>query len=81
MVGQLLSLERRVSRSGAESIDHPRHGHDDLINSAAGALVLASYKRPGFVVTPAMLDRFSRPAGRGPSQSYAQQVASNQWRS
>ncbi len=36
---QLLSLERRTSRGGKDSIDHPPGGHDDVINSAAGALV------------------------------------------
>ncbi len=36
---QLLALERRVARGGRDSIDHPPHSHDDVINSAAGALV------------------------------------------
>ena len=39
---QLVSLERRVGRSGRDAIGHPRHGHDDVANAAAGALVLAS---------------------------------------
>ncbi len=38
---QLASLERRVGRSGRDSIDHPANGNDDVVNSAAGALVLA----------------------------------------
>ena len=38
---QLLSLERRTSRQGRDSIDHPPNAHDDLINAAAGALVAA----------------------------------------
>jgi hypothetical protein len=36
---QLIGLERRTARSGKDSIDHPRGGHDDLINAAAGCLV------------------------------------------
>lgn len=36
---QILALERRVSRGGADSIDHPPRGRDDVINAAAGALV------------------------------------------
>ena len=36
---QLLSLERKTSRGGKDSIDHPPGGHDDVINSGAGALV------------------------------------------
>ena len=40
---QLLSLERRTIRgSGKDVIDHPRSGEDDLINAAAGALVMAA---------------------------------------
>jgi hypothetical protein len=41
LVAQLIGLERRISRSGRESIDHAPGGHDDLANAAAGALVLA----------------------------------------
>jgi hypothetical protein len=36
---QLLNLERRTSRSGKDSIDHPPRGQDDVANAAAGALV------------------------------------------
>ncbi len=41
---QLMSLERRVTRSGAESVDHPAYGgaHDDLGNAVAGACVMLS---------------------------------------
>ena len=39
---QLLTLERRSARGGRDSIDHPRGGHDDVANAAAGAVVLAS---------------------------------------
>ncbi len=44
---ELTGLERRTSRSGKDSIDHAPGMHDDLINSAAGALVNAvDYDRP-----------------------------------
>ena len=36
LINQLCSLERRTARSGRDSIDHPPHGHDDLINAVAG---------------------------------------------
>jgi hypothetical protein len=36
---QLLGLERRTARSGRDSIDHRLGGHDDIVNSAAGALI------------------------------------------
>jgi hypothetical protein len=41
---QLINLERRTSRTGRDSVDHPAgHGaHDDLINAAAGAIVMAA---------------------------------------
>jgi hypothetical protein len=39
---QLANLERKVVRGGKSSIDHARGLHDDLGNSAAGALVYAS---------------------------------------
>ena len=42
---QLVNLERRTTRGGRDSIDHPPGGHDDLANAAAGALLLA--KAPG----------------------------------
>ena len=39
---QLIGLERRVARSGKDSIDHGPGQHDDVANAAAGALVLAA---------------------------------------
>ncbi len=39
--GQLLALERSTSKLGKDSITHPPGGHDDLVNAAAGASVLA----------------------------------------
>jgi len=38
---QFLALERRPTRGGKDSIDHPGHGHDDVANACAGALLLA----------------------------------------
>ncbi len=45
LVSQLCQLERRTARSGKDSIDHPQGGHDDVINSVAGALVAAASQR------------------------------------
>lgn len=47
LVGQLTALERRTARTGKDAIDHGPGGHDDLVNAAAGALVLAG-ARPEF---------------------------------
>lgn len=48
---QLMSLDRKVTSQGREIIDHPRDGHDDVINAAAGALVLADRLRWPMKVT------------------------------
>jgi hypothetical protein len=39
LINQICALERRVERSGRETVNHPDGGHDDLANSAAGGLV------------------------------------------
>ncbi len=63
MIAQLVNLERHTGRgTGREIIDHPRDSHDDLINSAAGALVLAATRKRGFKVTEKMLQMASMPA-------------------
>lgn len=38
---QFIGLERRTARGGRDSIDHAPGAHDDLVNSACGALLLA----------------------------------------
>ena len=49
LISQLVSLERRTHRSGRDSIDHPqRGGHDDIVNAAAGAIVMASQRPAGW---------------------------------
>jgi hypothetical protein len=42
LVSQFASLERHTSSMGRDRIDHGPGGHDDLCNSAAGALMAAS---------------------------------------
>jgi len=37
---QLSHLERKTSRAGRDSIDHPRGAHDDVANAACGALLM-----------------------------------------
>ncbi len=45
---ELMELERRTSRSGRDTVDHPPGGHDDLANSCAGCLsLLATGARGG----------------------------------
>jgi hypothetical protein len=74
MVAQLVALERRTSRSGRDTIDHPVGSHDDLANSAAGvtALVLSTsslgqlglvelLKKKAQLVAAGVLDAFGVP--------------------
>jgi len=69
LVAQLCSLECRTARgTGRDSIDAPRDMHEDLANAAAGALVIASAKKRGVIVTDeilnaARLDAFRMRAG------------------
>jgi hypothetical protein len=42
LIAQLCNLERSTARGGRDSIDHPRGQHDDVCNSAMGAILLAN---------------------------------------
>ena len=41
LLRELRGLERRVHRSGKDSVDHPTHGSDDHANVVCGALYMA----------------------------------------
>src|SRR5262249_11797165 len=41
IIAQFVGLERRTSRGGRDIIDHSPGAHDDLVNSVAGALLMA----------------------------------------
>jgi len=56
LVAQLCGLERRTARSGRDSIDHAPGAHDDIANSVAGALLMASGEHC-VIVTPELLAR------------------------
>jgi len=62
LIQQLAGLERTVLPAGRERIDHVRGGHDDLSNSTAGALVLASGKPFKLNITPEVLRWAAIPA-------------------
>jgi hypothetical protein len=51
LIKQLLGLERRTARGGRDSIDHAPGGHDDVINAAAGAAVLAGTAKPPMIIS------------------------------
>jgi hypothetical protein len=62
MIAQLCNLERRTGRgTGRDIVDHPRDQHDDLINSAAGALLLASARKKAFRPTRRQLEMAAQP--------------------
>lgn len=42
---QLVALERRTSRSGKDTIDHPPNGSDDRANAVAGVVAMAKKRR------------------------------------
>lgn len=51
LVNQIAALERRVARSGRDSIDHPPNGHDDLANAVAGVLTNLVVSKYNYDVT------------------------------
>jgi hypothetical protein len=59
MVAQIQGLERRVHPGGRDAINHAPNSHDDLANSAAGAVVLATFAKQPMVISNAVLARAS----------------------
>jgi hypothetical protein len=55
MVNELSGLERRVARSGKDSVDHRPGAHDDVANAVAGCLVDLVVGPAGTRFTPEML--------------------------
>ena len=55
LITELCALERRTARSGKDSVNHPPKGHDDVANSAAGALVLAGKGGGPMIISPEVL--------------------------
>jgi hypothetical protein len=66
MIQQLVGLEQRVSRSGRNQVDHRPGSHDDLINSAALALVNC-IERQGYISDLSWVD-----GGKSDADSNAQ---------
>jgi hypothetical protein len=62
LVLQLTQLERRVSRAGKDSIDHPPGAHDDLANAVCGAVVTAVSGPWQLKISDEVLRRFSVPS-------------------
>jgi hypothetical protein len=73
LINQLIGLERRTARSGKDSIDHAPGSHDDVVNAACGALLMASHATASMslandvlhrVVSMGPRDRFAAGDGR-----------------
>jgi hypothetical protein len=71
LTDQLCSLERRTSRGGRDSIDHPQGGHDDITNCVAGAVWLA--KKGSY---NSNLDWVNGPT---PTDADAEKAAAREW--
>jgi hypothetical protein len=66
MVSQFCGLERRTSRAGRDTVDHPPGAKDDLCNSTAGAIVLAAAPSGEMHITPELLRMAADPQWRVP---------------
>jgi hypothetical protein len=60
LVTQLCNLERRTSRLGRDTIDHPDGSHDDVANAVAGVIALALDRGTPAVLVPNFLDHVMR---------------------
>jgi hypothetical protein len=60
LVSQFAGLERRTSPIGKDRIDHGPGGHDDLCNSAAGAMVLAASRPSSDLIQQALTNAFAK---------------------
>jgi hypothetical protein len=61
LAGQLCGLERRTARGGRDSVDHGTGAHDDVSNSACGALLLVKAKRQPMIISDRVLERMAQP--------------------
>jgi hypothetical protein len=76
-INQIASLERRTSRGGRDSVDHPPQGHDDIANAIAGLAYVAINR---FVTRPAQFGTWWGSSvtlvdPHAPSESYLQDWA------
>ena len=65
LIFQASTLERRTSRVGKDTIDHPPGGHDDVVNVAAGALVMVAGNVQPVIISPELMNQ-ARMRAAGP---------------
>jgi len=70
IAAQLCGLERRVARSGRDTIDHGRSGHDDVANVVAGAACLAAADEDRTVISAEALARAREATAYGRGNRY-----------
>jgi hypothetical protein len=77
LITQLCALERRTARGGKDSIDHSPGAHDDVVNAAAGAIVMAAQRTAQQVpiVMPIIIGR----APTIPGGSVSTEAAWREW--
>jgi hypothetical protein len=63
LVHQFANLERIAGSLGRDKVDHGRGGHDDLCNSAAGALIRLLTAKAPMQISDAVLARAAQPSG------------------
>lgn len=74
---QLLLLERRPRAGGRDTVDHPKGAHDDLCNSALGALLLASKDQWSEISDDLQGARHVRGTDYSPFTRFAEQLERN----
>ena len=55
LIRELRLLERRTHRSGKDTVEHPRNGHDDHANVVCGVLSLLAppaFEQPNELASP-----------------------------
>jgi hypothetical protein len=69
LLAQLCALERRTARGGRDSVDHAVGAHDDLINAAVGAVVLAAARaaQTAPLATPVIVTKHGELSATDPS--------------
>jgi hypothetical protein len=67
LINQLCSLERRVARSGHDSIDHAPGAHDDIANAVAGLCAATINKYGNYTLEP-FDPNYQDPDARPPEQ-------------
>jgi len=69
LIRELRLLERRTQRSGKDTVEHPRNGHDDYANVVCGVLSLLAppaFEQPNELASPIIVSggAITPPVGR-----------------